>query len=132
MRGTTLDAVDIVYGVLKDSSLTITGGIHKYAKPISSNLEDVVVNSITMNNEQLQEGVLVVNIHVPDKQIKVGTTTQSMIDTKRMLSVSKEVLSVLNEVWKDDWHFVVQQQNLIESTGEHFNSIRLEFYFENN
>ena len=60
---------DDIYGLLNSSSLPsiINGTVYKFGmRPKDSNLEDVVVKFVTGLDDEVQEGVVVVNIYVLD------------------------------------------------------------------
>ncbi|KAA2241671.1 hypothetical protein F0L74_17490 [Chitinophaga agrisoli] len=119
---TTLDAEDIVWNWLDNSPLknAVTGGIYKNSRPLNSDKEDVVINSQPISAQQLQEGLVDVNIYVP-------------ADHARMQILAAIATSLLTEVWIDDVCFSVQQQAVLEipETHEPYISIRLLFYAVN-
>lgn len=128
---TTLDVVDAIFNALKGSTLenVISGSIYKHRRVLNSKKEDVVINSLPINNEQLQQCVANVNIHVPDVTFKVDGNVEYQPDHTRLLELAAEAVQSL-EAWESDYHFDVQQQSIIqeESAKEHFINIRLNFY----
>lgn len=133
---TTLDAVDIVYQKLKSGALpgVISGGLYKQTRPTNSESEDVVINSLPINSEQLQEGVLNVNIHVPNLVISVnGIQDTSQPDFARLKTLTALAVAELTDVWGDEAHYTVQQQALFseDEFKDHYSNIRLEFYSAN-
>lgn len=127
----SLEAIDKVFNHLKGGllSTSITGGVYKHRRPINSVTEDVVINSLGINNEKLQRGVLNVNIHVPNKILRIGgIQTTDQPDHTRLLALTTIAKDELNDIWVDDYGFDVQQDNPIEDEGETFTNIRLEFF----
>jgi len=133
---TPVDIVDILWGKINSSSLKSAlatgGGVYKRQRPINSNKEDVVINSLPLLNEQLQVGVANVNIHVPDKQInQVGIQT-TVANTVRLKALVDTAVTILKEDYSaDDYHFEIQQVSDLmkdEDASSHFINIRIEFY----
>lgn len=135
---TTFDAVDIVWKRLIDSPLktAINGGIYKQKRPQSSKKEDVVINSLPMVNAQLQQCVLNVNIHVPNKAIFIdGQQDNFQPDSARLQTLAGIATDLLEDVWSDDAqiHYEIQQESLFEEPDlyEHGVNFRLNFYSTN-
>ena len=58
-----------IYGLLKGSDLVkaLSGGLYRQGmRPLDSRLEDCVVIFTTADAEQVQEGVVTINVYVPD------------------------------------------------------------------
>jgi hypothetical protein len=129
---TTLDAIDTVWETLNSSSLKteISGSIYKNRRAASSTKEDIVINSLPINNAQLQQGVLNVNVHVPNKSVKKNKVVDStQPDYERMKELAAIAVDVLDDNWIGDHHFEVQQQVTVmdEATNDHYINIRLNF-----
>jgi hypothetical protein len=130
---TTLDTVDIVWQLLDASALKddLSGAIFKHRRPVASDKEDVVVNSLAVNNTQLQQGLVNVNIYVPNLSITVNEATDgSQPDHVRLKELASMACGILDDNWDLDFNFDVQQQVVImdEETKEHYINIRLNFY----
>lgn len=57
------------YNLLKESTLKneVNGGLYYYGiRPRDSRLEDIIIGYTTSTAEQVQEGVVTINVHVPD------------------------------------------------------------------
>ncbi len=134
MSTTTIQAVEIVYQHLLGSVLFTdakkpTGNLYRYQRPDGSGAEDVVVNSIMLNRRSVQEGVLNVNLFVPNKVLQLATgTDRSQPNHKRLSEISELANTVLNEVWGTGYMFEVQQDNMIpDENNQHFLNFRLNF-----
>lgn len=130
---TTLDILDIVWNRLDGSQLktAIIGGLYKHRRPAGSQKEDVVINSLSINNLQLQSAIVNVNIHVPNITIEVnGVQDSSQPNFTRLQELAAIAVEVLSEVWADDYNYDVQQQVLLEDeeAGDHYINIRIEFF----
>ncbi|RPE05554.1 hypothetical protein EGT74_24535 [Chitinophaga lutea] len=130
---TTLDVVDIVWQWLNASPLkaAITGGIYKY-RPQNSTSEDVVINSLPITGEQVQEGVVNVNIHVPNPILNSnGTQDQSQANHPRLKELASIAVESLTDIWVEsaEVNFTVQNQMVFPEpdNNEHYVNIRLSF-----
>lgn len=67
---TTAEAIDFGFSVIWKSVLktTITGTVKRYFKPTNSTLEDIVVNSLSLDFDQLQGGMLNINAFIPNPE----------------------------------------------------------------
>lgn len=133
---TTLEVVDWIYLLIDQSALKneITGVVNKQNRPQNSNKEDCVINSLGISSAQLQEGVVNVNIYVPNITISsAGTQDLSQPDWKRLKHLTKVAVELLNEYWADDFHFILQNQTIIkdDESDSHFVNLRLEVYANN-
>lgn len=130
---TTFDVVDIVYARLKNGVLAaaINGGVYKEQRPVNSQKEDVVVNSLPINNLDMQTGVVNVNIHVPNLNVVVnGTTDPEQPNWARLKPLAALGVIDLTDVWAEDYNFNIQQQVFIKDDEykDHYINIRLDFF----
>lgn len=131
---TTLDTTNVLFDVLKNSSLkdAISGNVYKIKRPVNSNVEDVVINSLPITNEQLQRSVSNVNVFVPD--IKVSSdAVDKMPDFVRLGVLANLAVSSLTDGISGDYIWDIQQQNVIEDdeSDQHYVNIRIEFFISN-
>lgn len=135
----TLELVDIVWArlnasVLKTGPDAITGQIYKNNRPLGSKTEDIVINSLPVNNLQLQTAIVNVNIHVPNLVLSInGTQDTTQPDHARLKTLTTLALAVLADQWTADYNYDVQQEVLIEEEEfhEHYINIRIEFFYIN-
>jgi hypothetical protein len=133
---TTLDLVDVVYGVLKVSSLkgSISGKVYEYQRPVNSNVEDVVINSLPITNQQLQQAIVNVNVFVPNLAVEeTGDISRQVPDVTRLKTLAGLAVQELTDGISGDYTWDVQQQTLIqeEESGQHFINIRIQFFVSN-
>lgn len=138
---TTLDAEDILYTYLNTSTLKTAvqangGDIYKQGRPANDKKEAVVIVSLPLNNEQLQEGIVNVNIFVPNVVINVNEMQDdSQPNHPRLKQLATIAAGLLNDVFlsNSDCGFYMQQQSLIkdDQSKEHFINIRVNFYGPN-
>ena len=128
----TLDIVDDIWKVLDVSPLKdeITGSIYKHTRPAGSLLEDVVINTLPITGNQIQEAVANVNIHVPDIEVNVNSVIDKQPNHLRLKALCFIALTSLSDNWDGDYNFDVQQQTLLkdENGGDHYINIRIDFY----
>lgn len=132
---TQFDQINALYKILDESSIktTISGAIYKLRRPLNSKKEDVVINSITIGEGNVQAGVVNVNIHVPDIKVKIDDDMQNQPNTKRLGELTAMAFGILEEVSSDDYSFFIASSNIIEESevNSHFQNIRLNFTFYN-
>lgn len=132
---TTFHEEDIVYQRLNTSTLktAITGIIKKGKRPLNSTKEDVVINSLPINSLQLQEGIINVNIYVPNLTITIGGVQDfTQPNSARLKELTDTAVDLLNDQWPEagDVNYTVQQQSLLDDpdSSSHYVNIRLQFY----
>lgn len=130
---TTLDEVDIIWSAVNASALktAINGGIYKHKRVLNSSKEDVVINALPITSEQIQNGIVNVNVHVPNHSVQLADgVDNSQPNHTRLKALATIAVAVLKDTWADDYNFDVQQQILIEDkeANDHYINIRLEFF----
>lgn len=133
----TFNLVDIIYLVLTaNAAITsaITGKVYKNARPLNSDKQDIVVGSLPINAEQIQQAVMNVNVHISNLKISInGVQDNSQPNLIKLEEVTALVIEGLKDKVFSDYWFDIQQQNLFadEATNEHYSNIRINFYSEN-
>jgi hypothetical protein len=130
----TFDTDNYLYGVLKASTslvTLITGGIYVMGeRPDNSELEDIVINTITLTQDSTpQRGVSNVNIHVADIDVTVRGTKQKKANRKRMQDLTTAVLAVLTAAKITGLNYWVTNQSTIKEVdvSQHFVNLRIEW-----
>lgn len=133
----TLDIENIVYDILNVPSLTgvMTGDVYlSDDRPLNSQLEDVEINTITMTQEPYpQQGVMNVNIYVPDMALAIGGVNQYKPNKSRLkiiIEIVKEL--IVNQTNKYISLNITNELMLSErSIRQSFINLRIEFiYYE--
>jgi hypothetical protein len=131
---TTLDTNNVLFEALKNSSLksAITGKVYKGKRPINSNTEDVVINSLPITNEQLQRSVSNVNIFVPDINVS-GSAIDKVPNYVRLKQLMVFAESDLSAGISGEFLWSIQQQTVIEDneSDSHYVNIRIDFFVSN-
>lgn len=126
---TTFDAIDIIYSVINNSSLktAVNGTINKLKRQTGSTKEDIVINSIALNDTNLQEGVFNVNIYVPNITIN-GSSLPNTVRLKALSEEAKELFQEINGSYYNIW---LSEQFIFEdvSTSFHYINLRLRLRF---
>ena len=105
---------------------SISGSVYPGKRPDGSRKEDVVVNCLPVTGDQLQKGVVNVNIHVPNLQITIsGQADNSQPDLKRIQEIFEVIEPIIDDAIKNDTDISIQQAILIEEGNEHYLNIRL-------
>ena len=125
MKKTVLDGKQWILELLLKAGINnvISGKIYKDKRPADSQKEDIVINSLTMTNHFLQNGVFNVNCYVPMIEIKANNgIVQKQKNAKRLKEISDAVYSALSEVWEDEFNLeVVNHQEFEEDNFNYYN-----------
>lgn len=129
---TAFDIIDIIYTGLQGGQLAtaINGGLYKHKRPVSSTLEDVVVNCLPVNANQMQTAIANVNIHVPNISVTVaGTTDNTVPNHPRMKELAQKAVQDLESNWASTYSYHVQQAGMLQDDDfSHYINIRIEFF----
>jgi hypothetical protein len=127
----SIDLVDITYARLYSSPVKplISGLICKYKRPLNSDKEDIVINTLPLSNDVIQKGIINVNIHVPNINLKSQLGyDNSLPNIERIRTLSKAVIEIFDEVWEDDYCLELQNETVMSEADNHFANIRILFY----
>lgn len=134
---TIYDAKRWVYDLLvtakNEGKINIDGQVYKDAKP-SFGKEDIVVNSILMDNEFFQNAVLNVNCYVPDLEISSSSRVVRMPNFDRLETIAADVAGVLKDnVDSQVYRSYIDRMEQIKEVEEdsHFVNFRLQLYAVN-
>jgi len=124
---TGIDIIDETAKILIAASLPISGLVCKMQRPDNSKKEDVVVGVLALNALQTQEGVINVNIHVPD--IDAGTLGYQP-NLERFRALIPLVIDLFNERYEYDYFYRLDKPAEIikDDNNSHFANIRLRYY----
>lgn len=115
----------LVSGGLK-ATVGLTGSIYPLNRPLNSAKEDVVVSTLALNADQMQEGVVNVNVHVPNLKID-GDITQPNLP--RFETIVEAALDLLDDNWITDCNYSIEEPGTVQRDGNNwFCNIRLRFY----
>lgn len=129
---TTHDVEGLLYAVLYGSQImqVISGGIYRKERPSNSSLEDIVINALPITGTQVQRATANVNLHIPDKEFRIGGQTTKRPDTARSKELTDLAVSVLEAYSQQQSYFVDRQQEIQDpATGRYYVNIRIEFRF---
>lgn len=142
---TGIEAVNLLFGHLKTTVLMTdvkkpNGKLCKLQRPENSVLEDVVINTLGLNRDPVQKGVLILNCYAPNLDPNVVPDIgrdKNQPDTGRLLYLSKLIQSVFNEdgseereIWiNGDTCFELTTDDIMEDTNfQHYVSFRINFF----
>lgn len=125
------DINSLIYRILKESdiALQISGGLYSRSRPDDSVLEDIVVNTLSLTTEYTpQEGVVNINIHIPDIKVNINGKTNSKLNAERLEQLSKAVCDIIENVKMQGFNISISAVNLIEESErqEHYANIRVQ------
>lgn len=131
---------DVIYTVLNGSALktALTGLIIKGGDIFDYSKENVTIKSLLMGTGDIQNGVLNVNIHVPDINVTVGGITKKQRNSIRLKALTEiAVQAIESNSFGADYNFWISNTNAFEvfqdvdGIDNHFINIRIEFKFHN-
>lgn len=133
MTKTGQQVEDDIYELVNESSLPslISGTVYKFGmRPKDAKTEDAIVKFVTGIGEQIQEGVIVVNIYVPDFDAFDDGVMRKDITRCTELEVAADKWVKSLTVGKSNYKFKLAQTIYTEEEPElnqHFVSVRLKF-----
>lgn len=130
-RKLSSEAVRIVYGILRARSIfsEVNSNMFKGKKPDNFIGECVVITSLPMSRDQLQVCRVIVNVFVPNVEIKKGNVIdKSQPNLPRIEALILQVDEVI-QIDTDEISIRVEDDTVIENEGfnEHYGSLRLIF-----
>lgn len=132
MGYTIYEVVDFLYQRLQTvlvGTTKPTGQIYPDGKrPQNSTGEDVVINSLVLNEEQVQKGVLNVNVYAPNLNLDGDQSLPNGIRLKQFAALLRPGLK---QFWAPDgsYNFYLLDHNQFEEPGlnQHYLNFRIRF-----
>ncbi|NML70031.1 hypothetical protein HHL23_09480 [Chryseobacterium sp. RP-3-3] len=120
MKKTVLEGKQWIFELLSQGNIksVINGNIYKDKRPSGSTKEDCVINSVSMDNSFLQDGVFNVNFYVPMLSVLLNGITQYMPNNNRMLEISKAVYPILENIFRPGFNLTVVNHSTFEEVEE--------------
>lgn len=140
---TILDAVSTLSNIIDNSALktAINGGVYELKRPDNSLTEDVVIVPLTQIDEVWSEGVINVNIHVPDIQVVIkDKLTQrnlpqqqpNLVRLKQLMTIAKNSLEYLTgDGINNPYQYYLSAQNIIQGQTSKDWFLNLRFSYQN-
>lgn len=130
---TTFDVVELLYGILNVSAVTsiIDGSIYQFKKPLNSEMQDIVILSLPINDEDTQKMTAVINafcVNFPEVGVQ---------DITKLKSIAETIITTLESYVKTVgtfFHYEIVSQNVMndyDNKKMSYVSIRLSCYIEN-
>ncbi len=135
---TTFETDTLLFSLLRESpvSAAINGGIYVGDdRPDDSTKEDIVVNSIDLNQDYLpQTGTSNVNIFVPDKVVTIGGKQQLKANRTRLKELSNMTIETLRNANITGLKIILASQTILAepSVNQHFVNIRINWNIQTN
>lgn len=129
----SIETDDILFTVLNGSAALkaqLSGGIYVQGeRPDDSKKEDIVVNNLSLTHEIPQSGTSNVNIHVPDKKVKINGKEQYKTDRERLRTLTTLVLATLKAANITGLTLWVSKETIIkeDSIKQSYNNLRIEW-----
>ena len=109
----------------------IDGVILPYRRPKGSTKTDIVVNSISLSNEPLQQGTFNINVHVPNlKNAKFnGILDDQQPEVPKLKLISDAIVPLFDANWQFDYNTDLEPPIAIQdSDGSWYMNIRVNYY----
>ncbi len=105
------------------------GILTKSNRPQNSKKEDVVLNALTLTNETVQEGIINMNVYVPNLSLPTDPVDNTQADWKRLKYLAALAVEAIKETYGEDYNFGLQQiVGPMEDAGnQHYLNLRIEF-----
>lgn len=119
-----------IYAIINGSSLktTIAGSIYKSGmRPINAKSEDAVISFLTGQDNQIQTGVVNINIYIPDID---NNTAQPVKNASRANVLEAALNALIQGLTPTEYRFKLDstiQTFQAEGTRQHFINARLKF-----
>lgn len=100
------------YQLLIASSIktSINGGIYLMKRPQNSIVQDIVINTLALTNNQLQAGVFNINIHVPNITVQLnGKSDNTQPDLLTLGTISDLVGVIFQDYVGLDFRMYIDQ-----------------------
>lgn len=127
----TFDMDSIMFELLNGNQTIkslINGSVYNAQRPLNSEKEDIVVNTITLTQDSdPQIGVSNINVHIPDKQVKISGVQQTLADNAKLKQVSDEVLTAVRAARIEGLKFIPESQTTVQEAEikQHYSNIRI-------
>lgn len=120
MKNTVFDGKQWIYELLNVDAVKtkITGKIYKNKRPTESSKEDIVINSILMDNSFLQDGTFNVNCYVPHLSVSIEGTTQFMPNENRLSEIAKIVQPLIDNIYREKFNLTIERHETVELETE--------------
>lgn len=130
MKKTGLEIELDIYKLLAASLRTaINGEVHNSSgRDTDSEKEDAVILFMTGKDEQVQEGVVVVNIYVPKKRTKSGRMAKH---TNRCRALESELMGIIDAIESTEYY--LKRRKIIQTYDEESinqSFVNAEIYFK--
>ncbi|WP_312900187.1 hypothetical protein [Chryseobacterium taichungense] len=131
MRQSDIEGKQWIFDALKNGGVrnVISGEIYKDFRPAGSVKEDIVINSITMNNTFLQTGAFNVNCYVPYLKVTINSITQNV---PRLKAVKDAVKPLLENKFTNNYNIDIEFSSTIMDEKDCYINFRLKLNAFNN
>ena len=118
-----------VFAVLRDAGVKLatnmTGAIYPVNRPVNSEKEDVVINTLVLNAIQAQEGIINVNVHVPNL---ILTSDNTQPNRTRLNAIGNACVDALDYFHGSGFNLRVENPGLImQDKDKWFMNIRVRY-----
>lgn len=126
------EAITIIYKVLKNSNVAslVTPDIFKYRRKLNFQNKCIVINSVSLTEEQFQAGYFNVNYYEPNLvDYTVTPVDKSQPNASQLESGAEIIKQALTDVNQDSYHIEVKDTTILpeDDLNQWFANIRVLF-----
>lgn len=127
MRNSVIEAKQWIFDILKAGGVrnVISGEIYKDYRPAGSVKEDIVINSITINNTFFQTGVFNVNCYVPYLKMKINSIDQNVQNETRLIAINNAVKPLLENRYTNRCNIDIEFSTVVTDEKDCYISYRI-------
>ena len=118
------DVFELIHVLIVRNALT--AGIYKFIRPGNSKQSDIVISVVGVNNDQIQQGIVNVKIHAPNKQTIYGLVP----DREKMEEIQALVIPLLEDQYRSSFFTLIETPPALRqnANGDWFIKIVVDYY----
>lgn len=117
----SITAMNEIKQILSDANLGINGDVRILQRVLGSKKEDVVINTLLWDAEQVQQGIININVHVPNLTGQPSAnptgTDNTQPNTTRMKEIGAKITQAVEDFAGPDYMLTLRSPGEIDSNG---------------
>lgn len=112
----------------------ISGSIYQDARP-NADTEDIVILGLPVVGNSKQQGQAIINIYVPDVELKSGSSIYYKADSLRLNELLEIIVPIIKSYSGEDFNLTISRGEIFEDADKsqkfHYYSLKISFEFFN-
>ena len=128
----SIDTDDILFKIVSEAvtsgKVVINGGVFTQGeRPVDSEAEDIVINTITVTHDKPQTGTSNVNIYAKDLKLRIKGKEQRKADRERLRTIGNALVAYLDAQNIADLEYWIESDIVIKEleVNQHYRNIRI-------